>query len=183
MLSVLLAHEIHICILSHCFWPFTAMGLLVWYESISEGMWRYLAEGQDMVEKVPSCFLKDFLLAKLMLVWGKGRCGERPRGFSRVVVVERGGWSLTVSKWQRKELWKAPKPGTSSQNLKQRSQRRVSEGARRKLTWWPRGSRFRWPEGDGGVRGILLLWILTHAEYISWCNRILSAEMKCCRCC
>ena len=51
-----------------------------------------------MVEKVPSSFSKDFLQAKLTLVWGKGRYGEWPRGFSRVVVVEGGGWSLTVSK-------------------------------------------------------------------------------------
>ena len=51
-----------------------------------------------MVEKVPSCFFKDFLLAKVMLVCDKGRYGEWPRGFSRVVVVEGGGWSLAVSK-------------------------------------------------------------------------------------
>ena len=52
-----------------------------------------------MVEKVLSCFFKDFLLAKLMLMWSKGMYGEQPRAFSRVVVVVEGdGWSLTVSK-------------------------------------------------------------------------------------
>jgi len=50
-----------------------------------------------MVEKV-TCFFKDCLLAKLLLMRGKRRYGEWPRGFSRVVVVEGGSWSLSVSK-------------------------------------------------------------------------------------
>lgn len=158
ILSVLLAHEIHICILSHCFWPFTAMGTLAWSnESIGEGMWHCLAEGWDMVEKVLTCFFKDFLLNSC-------RCGVKG-GIESVRGGFQGGWwwlKKVAGPWlcpsdKVKKLWKAPNPGTGSQNLKQRSQRWVSEGARRKSTWWPQGPHFRWPEGNRGVGGLLLL--------------------------
>ena len=86
VLSMLLAHEIHVCILSHC------LGMH------QQGDVTLLAEGQDTVEKMLSCYFRDFLLAKVLLVWSKGRYGEWPRRLSRVVmVVEGGGWSLPGS--------------------------------------------------------------------------------------
>lgn len=87
VLNMLLAREMHVCILSRC------LGMH------QRGDVTLLAEGQDTVEKMLLCLFQDFLLAKVMLVWSKGRYGEWPRRFSRVaMVLEGGGWSLPVSK-------------------------------------------------------------------------------------